>query len=69
MEPLVRANAGAGGVLDTYAAALAESGRFEDAVRAQGAAIDNARRQGDDPAAARGAERLRSYQTGRPWRQ
>ena len=69
MEPLVRANAAAGGVLDTYAAALAEAGRFDEAVRAQGVAIDNARREGDAASAARATERLRSYRGGRPWRQ
>lgn len=69
MEPLVRAMPEAGGVLDTYAAALAESGRFADAVRAEAGAIENARRHGDDAGAARGVERSRAYQAGRPWRQ
>jgi hypothetical protein len=69
VEPLARANAGAGGVLDTYAAALAESGRFDDAVRAESRAIENARAQGDADAVQRGAERLRSYEAGRAWRQ
>jgi hypothetical protein len=69
MEPLVRVSAGAGGVLDTYAAALAEARRFDEAVRAESAALENAKQQGDAAAIARGAERLRSYQSGRPWRQ
>jgi hypothetical protein len=69
MEPLARANPGAGGVLDTYAAALAESGRFDDAVRAESVALNNGRRAGDTAAVARAADRLRSYQAGRPWRQ
>jgi tetratricopeptide (TPR) repeat protein len=68
-EPLARANPEAGGVLDTYAAALAEAGRFDDAIRAEAAAVDNAKRQGDATAVARATDRLRSYQSGRPWRQ
>jgi hypothetical protein len=69
VEPLARSSPGAGGVLDTYAAALAEAGRFGDAVRAEAGAIDNARHEGDAAGVARGSERLRSYQAGRPWRQ
>jgi len=69
VEPLVRSTPDAGGVLDTYAAALAESGRFPDAVQAEAAAIENARRHGDAAGTTRGEERLRAYQAGRPWRQ
>jgi tetratricopeptide (TPR) repeat protein len=54
------------GVLDTLAAAYAESGRFEEAVasarRAQAAAA------GDPELAAAIAERLAGYAAGRPWR-
>jgi hypothetical protein len=69
MEPIVRTSPAAAGVLDTYAAALAESGRFDEASRAEASTIENARRQGDDGAATRGEERLRAYRSGRAWRQ
>ncbi|HEY4306385.1 MAG TPA: hypothetical protein VGM82_18065 [Gemmatimonadaceae bacterium] len=69
MEPLARSNSQASGVLDTYAAALAEAGRFEAAARAESLAIESARTQGDAAAVARGNDRLRSYRAGRAWRQ
>lgn len=69
MEPLARSIPYERGVLDTYAAALAEAGRFEDAVRAESAVVANAEQSGDEAARARGEMRLASYRNGRPWRQ
>lgn len=69
MEPIVRGMSDRPGVLDTYAAALAESGRFADAAKVQASAIDQATQRGDDAARERGQLRLAEYRAGRPWRQ
>jgi tetratricopeptide (TPR) repeat protein len=53
--------------LDTLAAALAESGRFEDAVKTQSAAIAAAEQLGDPKLAAE--FRSRPYAQGKPYRE
>lgn len=53
--------------LDTLAAALAEVGKFEDAVQVQQLAIDLWKRQRSDPAPGMD-ERLKLYRSGQPYR-
>jgi tetratricopeptide (TPR) repeat protein len=55
------------GVLDTLAAAYAESGRFDLAVGAARRALSGA--QGEPELAAAIAEHLAGYEAGRPWRE
>lgn len=54
--------------LDTLAAAYAEAGRFDDAVRTARRAIAVADRRGDDALAAEIGERLELYARNRPFR-
>lgn len=55
--------------VSTLAAALAENGRFPEAVAAATRALELVR-AGNDPTGIKNAEaRLRSYQSGQPWRQ
>ena len=56
-------------ILDTLAAAYAEAGRFEDAVRTAEAAIELANGAGQAEQARRIKERLELYQAGRPYRE
>jgi Flp pilus assembly protein TadD len=73
LELAERANRLAGGqdvrVLDTLAAAYAEAGRFEEAVRTVQAAIQLASATGRTESARRMQERLRLYQAGQPYRE
>lgn len=56
-------------VLDTLAAAYAEAGRFDDAIRTAAKAIDEARASADDSLADDVGARLELYRTGKPYRQ
>ncbi|HOW97522.1 MAG TPA: hypothetical protein P5567_04390 [Kiritimatiellia bacterium] len=56
------------GFRDTLAAAYAEAGRFDEAIRAAELARDIARHAGDEALAARTEQRLVGYRRGRPWR-
>ena len=67
-ETLGKTGAAKPNVLDTLAAALAELGRFEEAVEAADRAIQAARQAGDDELARRLEDRRESYRRGVPWR-
>ena len=56
-------------VLSAQAAALAETGRFAEAVTAAGRALELMRRTGNEHATSQFALRLDAYRAGRPWRQ
>ncbi|MDQ8166095.1 MAG: hypothetical protein P3A28_10125 [Gemmatimonadota bacterium] len=56
-------------VLDVYAAALAEVGRFADAAEAAGRAVAILQSANAPDVAARVTPRLDAYRGGRPWRQ
>jgi predicted Zn-dependent protease len=53
---------------ETIAMALAEAGRFEDAVRWQSRVVTGAARSGDSPAGRMAEQRLELYRAGRPAR-
>jgi len=55
--------------LDAFAAALAETGRYADAVTVARRMLAAAQAGGDVAGEARAQERLASYGAGRPWRQ
>jgi tetratricopeptide (TPR) repeat protein len=55
--------------LDVFAAALAELGRYADAVTVAQRMLAIAQAKGDEPGIARARVRLASYSAGRPWRQ
>jgi tetratricopeptide (TPR) repeat protein len=55
--------------LDVFAAALAELGRYGDAVTVGQRMLAIAQAKGDSAAAVRAKARLASYSSGRPWRQ
>ena len=55
--------------LSTLAAALAENGRFPEAVAAGTRALDLARKANDPDLIGRAETRVRAYQAGQPWRQ
>jgi len=61
--------AGVPEILDTLAAAYAEAGRFEDAVRAAGDAAELARARGNDALAGEISGRLALYRAGKPYRE
>jgi protein O-mannosyl-transferase len=71
VELAAKANEVAGdkdaGVLDTLAAAYAEAGRFDDAVRTAQTAIELARGAGAPETAQRIQGRLESYRAGQPY--
>ena len=73
VELAAKANAIAGGkvagILDTFAAAYAEAGRFGDAVPAAQQAIELAKLAGQAEAAQRIQARLQLYQAGQPYRE
>lgn len=56
-------------ILDTLAAALAESGRFDEAMRTARVAIEIARQNGRKQLANEIAERLQTYSRQQPWRE
>lgn len=56
-------------VLSAQAAALAETGRFAEAVTAATRALELVRRTGNEHATTQFALRLDAYRAGRPWRQ
>jgi tetratricopeptide (TPR) repeat protein len=53
---------------DTLAAAYAEAGRFDDAVRTCREAIELARASGDERSAGRFEKQLEAFRAGSPWR-
>ena len=55
------------GILDTLAAAYAEAGRLDDAVRTAQTALQSAKGAGSAETAQRIQERLQLYQAGRPY--
>lgn len=69
IEPVIRAEPDDPTVLSAFAAALAETGRFPEAVTAATRALDVARAAGDREAAALLQKRLDTYRRGHPWRQ
>jgi tetratricopeptide (TPR) repeat protein len=68
MESLVKQSPNDPAVLDVLAAALAESGRFAEAVSVAGRVVAIQQRAGSSAAAAHARERLDTYRAGRPWR-
>ena len=68
MQPLVAQTPNDPALLDVLAAALAENGRFTDAVTVAERVVAIQQRSGDTAAIARARERLDSYRGGRPWR-
>ncbi|HEV2327759.1 MAG TPA: tetratricopeptide repeat protein [Verrucomicrobiae bacterium] len=56
------------GIVNTLAAAYAESGRFPDAIASAQSAIKLASAAGDTKAAAATSQLLAQYQEGKPWR-
>lgn len=69
VEPLARREATDPAVLSTLAAALAENGRFTEAVRVAERALVQVRSAGDAAAAELLQRRLDTYRAGQPWRQ
>lgn len=57
------------GILDVLAAALAENGRFEEAVALETQLESAARAAGDSAGVARATARRAAYAAGQPWRQ
>jgi hypothetical protein len=68
VEPIVAAHPRDPSVLEVYAAALAEVGRFDDAVGVTERMIGLARQNADTDAEARAARRIESYRARRAWR-
>jgi hypothetical protein len=68
---LARAQAGAGNAraLDVLAAACAEAGLFDEAVTAAHQAIEAAEHSGEKTAAAEIRDRLKLYESRRPYRE
>jgi hypothetical protein len=56
-------------LLGTLAAAYAENGRFDEAVKTTEEAIQAAERQGQKELAAKNRELLGHYRARRPWRE
>ena len=68
-QRVARENPNSYDFVSTLAAALAENGRFEDAVAAATRALEIARGLGNDTTVARAEARLRTYEARQPWRQ
>ena len=56
-------------VMDTLAAAYAEVGRFQDAIKTQKKAIEQFKQESDTKELEEMKERLESYKAGKPWRE
>jgi tetratricopeptide (TPR) repeat protein len=69
VEPVVQANANDLVLLNAFAGALAENGRFTDAVQVANRAVALARAAGDNRVAAIMQQRMDVYRSGKPWRQ
>jgi len=59
----------AGSILDTLAAAYAEAGRFQEAIKTQERAITKLEQEGGTQYLPECEERLSSYKAGKPWRE
>jgi tetratricopeptide (TPR) repeat protein len=59
----------AGSILDTLAAAYAEAGRFQEAIKTQEKAIKLLEKEGETEDLAEFKEHLDSYKAGKPWRE
>jgi hypothetical protein len=68
VEPIAAAHPKDPSVLEVYAAALAEVGRFDDAVTVTERVIAIARQNGDREADDRSVRRIESYRARRAWR-
>jgi tetratricopeptide (TPR) repeat protein len=68
-ERLVREDPADQTSLDVFAAALAEMGRYADAVAVAQRMLSSAQASGNAAGEARAKERLAAYGAGRPWRQ
>ena len=68
-EQAARADPSSATYLNTLAAALAEQGRYPEAVRTAEAALAAARRANDAGTAKLTEARLEAYRAGRPWRE
>jgi tetratricopeptide (TPR) repeat protein len=55
--------------LDTLAAAYAEAGRFQDAIKTQEQAITKLKQEGETQDLAEYEQHLASYKAGKPWRE
>jgi tetratricopeptide (TPR) repeat protein len=69
VEPLATAHPKDPTILDVYAAALAEAGRFPEAQAIADRITAIAQFLGDSALETRAARRIESYRAGRPWRQ
>lgn len=69
MQPLIKKSPESSVLLDTLAAAYAESGEFEQAVSNQQMAVDNLKEKIGGTARQGYLDRLASYQQGKPWRE
>jgi Flp pilus assembly protein TadD len=68
-EQAVRADPSSATYLNSLAAALAEQGRYAEAVRTAEEALAAARRGNDAGTAKLTEVRLEAYRAGRPWRE
>jgi tetratricopeptide (TPR) repeat protein len=55
--------------IDTLAAAYAEAGRFQEAIKTEERAIAKLKEQGNKKDMAKYEQRLASYKAGKPWRE
>jgi len=55
--------------LDTLAAAYAEAGRFQEAIKTQERAITKLKQEGETQHLSKCEEHLASYKAGKPWRE
>jgi hypothetical protein len=69
VEPIARGESNDPTVLSAWAAALADVGRFSEAVRIAERAVSIARASGDSAASTLLQQRLEAYRANRPWRQ
>jgi tetratricopeptide (TPR) repeat protein len=59
----------AGSILDTLAAAYAEAGRFQEAIKTQERVITKCKKAGETKDLPEYEEQLSSYKAGKPWRE